>query len=431
MTDPSDKPADADRGRQGERPAPADAASAATTPPAIDWRLGAAIAALITAWLLWSAGALLNPLLVALFLVFVLHPYRQAIWARRLTTVAVAIALLWLVERLGTALAPFVIAIVVAYFLDPVVDRLEARRIHRSLAILIIMVPVFALAVGLVLLFVPPLVRQIGAFVGQIPGLVKTAVDFIQPQLARFGPVDLETLVEAHLPSFVDPLNAVVSKLTAGALGVGKGIGAGVEIIAFLVVTPLTTFYALRDIDHLRDSIRELIPERSPSLELLREIDTMLGRWLRGQLIVCSALGAVTWLGLSLLGVPYAMLLGLLTGVANIIPLVGFWLSFIPVILVSLTMASPLWAVLKVAVFYLAVQAVESNILSPRIVGGEIGLNPVLMILAIVVFSSLLGFVGVVVAVPVTGVLALVFRRWRRRVLAARPAEETARPSSP
>jgi predicted PurR-regulated permease PerM len=388
--------------------------------PAVDWRAGAVVAVVLTAWLLFSAQALLNPLLVSLLIIFVLIPYRRTLWARRLLGVAIVVGLLWLIDRLGNALAPFAIAIVVAYFLDPVVDRLEERGVGRSLAIIIITVPIFAVVIALVLTIIPPLARQIGAFVSAIPGLVDTAINHVEPHLQRFSSLDLEQVAETHLPSLVDPLSTVASKITAGALGVSKGIGAGASIISFLVLTPLATFYALRDIDHLRDSITELIPRKSQTLPLLREIDTMLGRWLRGQLIVCSVLGVATWIGLALLDVPYAMLLGLMTGVFNIIPFVGFWLSFIPVILVSLTMPSPLWSVVKVAVFYLVIQAVESNLLSPRIVGGEVGLNPVVMILAIVVFSSLLGFIGVIVAVPVTAILALLFRRWRSRMLEAR-----------
>ncbi|MGD8393887.1 MAG: AI-2E family transporter [Candidatus Eiseniibacteriota bacterium] len=385
-------------------------------PPQRDWRLAAVMAAVLTAWLLFSARELLNPLWVALFLIFALLPYRQALWARRLGVVAGAVGLLWILERLGGALAPFAIALIVAYFLDPLVDRLETRGLNRSLAILLLAVPVVAVGVLLFFVVLPPLGRDLARFVGQLPALVNVAIAFVEPHLDRFSTLDIEGLVSANLPNLLDPLNALATKLTSGAIGVGKGVGVGLRVISFLVVTPLATFYVLRDIDHLKEGVRELIPTQGHTLEVLVEIDRMLGRYLRGQLLVGSLLALVTWIGLTLLGVPYALVLALLTGVFNIVPVVGFWLSFVPVLLVSLTMTEPLFALLKVAVFYLGIQLLEGNVVSPRIVGNEVGLNPVLMILAIVVFSSLIGLIGVVVAVPTTAVLALLYRRWRGAV---------------
>ncbi len=378
-----------------------------------DWRLAAVVPALLAAWLLFSARQLLNPLVVALLLVFVLLPYRGAIWARRLLIVSVAIALLWLIQRLGSALAPFVIALVMAYFLDPLVDRLEARGITRSLAILLLGIPALGVIILVGLLVLPPLGREIANFVRQLPALVNTAADFIEPHLSRFSTLDVEQLVSTHLPSMLDPLNAVVSKITSGAVGVGKGFSFGVRLISFMIVTPLATFYALRDIDRFKAAVRELIPAHGRTLEVLAEIDALLGRYLRGQLIVSSILTVATWIGLAILGIPYALVLGLLTGFFNIVPIVGFWLSFLPVLLVALTMPDPVLSMIKVSVFYFLVQILEGNVLSPRIVGDEVGLNPVLMILAIVVFSSLFGMLGVIVAVPATAILVLFYRRWR------------------
>ena len=387
---------------EGAGPAPA-------RPP--DWRFGLLFAAITASALLWSAHALLNPLVLAFLLIYLISPFRAQVWARRLMVSAGAIGLLWLLSRLGSALLPFWIALAVAYFMDPFVDRLEERGIGRTLAIFALLVPAFIGISFMLVLALPPLIQQIVQFVRQVPAAVDVAIgylDLIPDALA--SPEELEELVRSNLPNLLAPANALAQRVGSGAVG---GVGYGVRVISLLVLTPLAAFYALRDIDRLKETVGRHIPRESRAIEILTDIDRMLGRYLRGQLIVCAVLGVMTWLGLWLLGVPYALLLGLLTGILNIVPIVGFWISFVPVILVSLTMPDPITSLIKVVVFYLVVQAVESYLISPRIVGDEIGLNPVVMILSIVVFSSLFGLVGVLLAVPIAGVLALLYQRWR------------------
>ncbi len=364
--------------------------------------------------LLVAARELANPIAVALLTLFLLWPERQLAWARRLITLAIAVGVVWLVTDLGSALAPFAIALAVAYFLDPAVDRLEAKGLNRSLAIFLMIAPVFTAIAWMAVILVPRLITEGAEFLRALPELVDQAMRRLEHLPERLGWTgNLREVARDNLPTLIDPLEGLVRQLTTGAIGVGRGLGAGLRLATAAVVTPLATFYALRDIDRFKATLGAHVPAGGAAQELLADIDHMLGRYLRGQLIVSTIVATLTSAGLYALDVPYALLLGILTGLLNIVPIVGFWIALVPVLLVALTMADPTVQLIKVLVFYLVVQALEGNVISPRVVGDELGLNPVVMILSIVVFSHVFGPTGVIIAVPAAGILALLYRRWR------------------
>src|SRR5690606_6536800 len=198
----------------------------------------------------------------------------------------------------------------------------------------------------------------------------------------------------------------------AAVLGVGRGIGTALTIIGYVVLTPVLAFYLLKDYDKIIARLRLLIPlsRREEWLAFLAEYDTLLSRFMRGQVAAAAIVGVLTWLGLWVFGFPYAGLVGVVAGVFNLVPYLGLVVSLVPAVIIALLTGNVLASLLKIAVVFGAVQFLDSTVTGPRIVGGSVGLHPVWVILAIAVFSFFFGFVGLLIAMPAALLLKLLLR---------------------
>jgi predicted PurR-regulated permease PerM len=206
--------------------------------------------------------------------------------------------------------------------------------------------------------------------------------------------------------------------LLSGALGVGRGLGAFLTVVGYLVLTPVVAFYLLRDWDRVVARGASLVPPRRAYLrDFGAEYDRALASYLRGQVTVSLIVGSLTALGLLLVGFPYALLLGLIVAIFNVVPYLGLVLSLLPALAIALASGDVGGALLRVGVVYTVAQTLESAVFSPRIVGDSTGLHPVLILLAIAVSGFFFGFVGLLLAVPAAvGIKLLVTRglaRWR------------------
>jgi predicted PurR-regulated permease PerM len=200
-------------------------------------------------------------------------------------------------------------------------------------------------------------------------------------------------------------------------LGFGRGLGSFFTILGYTVLTPVLTFYLLRDYDGLKARVAELIPVRPRSgvLTLAGEYDHLLSRYLRGQITVALIMGATTTLGLLVFRFPSAILLGVLVAVFSIVPYLGLILSLIPALFIALVSGNVGFSLLTIAVVYGGSQLLEGAVISPRIVGESVGLHPVWVVLALAVSGFFLGFVGLLIAVPLAvGVKLLVARGVQR-----------------
>jgi predicted PurR-regulated permease PerM len=332
----------------------------------------------------------------------------------------------WLLDTTGFLLAPFILALVLSYILDPLVDRVEGRRIGRSLAILILAVPVLGLLAAGILLGIPALARQTGDLIQSAPEFLSRLADWLEAAQERLLNVDLplvreEVLLErlrsvdsATVIEFLEERKEqIFSGVWTGVLGLGRGLGTFVSILGYVILTPVLTFYLLRDWDGLKDRIAALLPERARGrvVPLVAEYDHLLSRYLRGQVTVALIIGTLTGLGLLLLGFPYAILLGVVVAVFSVVPYMGLVLSLIPAVFIALVSGNVGISLLKVAVVYGATQALEGTVISPRIVGESVGLHPVWVVLALAVGGFFFGFVGLLLGVPLAvGVKLLVVR---------------------
>lgn len=381
-----------------------------------DWRLvhGAAVL-LVLGLFLWQLGEVLSPLVLFVVFLALMSPYSGSSFHRMLVITAAALVALWMLVDLGGLLAPFVLAFILAYILDPLVDRLEALKVPRALAILLLALPVAGAFAALLFIGVPALAEQVESLIEQTPELVDRVASWIEGLEAGILGVDLPLLDEeaiarrlrrispAEVITFLQEQQAnLASRAWEGVLGLGRGLGTVVVVLSYVVLTPVLTFYLLRDWDAIIERAAGYIPR--PRYErwtwFVKEYDRLLSRYLRGQILAAAIVGVLTWVGLWIAGFPYSGLVGAVAGVFNVVPYLGLPVSLIPAIIIAIISGSFLTSILKVAIVFGIVQFLDGNIIAPRIVGESVGLHPVWVILAIAVAGFFFGFVGLLLAIP-------------------------------
>lgn len=392
------------------------------------WRVLQAIVALFVFGLLvFGVQELLNPFVLFLILLIVLIPFRRAPGYVLLVSVAAILTMYWLLATTGFLLAPFVLGFGLAYVLDPLVDALVERRVARSLAIVLLALPVVGAGVAAVLFGIPALVGQIDELVQAAPELVALVGDWLSgirefvvgiPGVGEDVVPDLANLDPEEIVAFLQERREQLASGTwRGVLGLGRGLGSAATVAGYVFLTPILTFYLLRDYDGILARLRGLLPRSREAgvVEFAREYDVLLSRYLRGQLTVALIIGVLTGTLLLVVQFPYASLLGALAGVMGLIPFLGLVLSIIPAVIIALVSGNVLWSLAKVAFVYGLVQILDSGIISPRVVGDSVGLHPVWIVLALSVGGFFFGFVGLLISVPAAVGVKLVMVRGLER----------------
>ena len=342
---------------------------------------------------------------------------------------AVALALVLALGLLAPVLTPFVVAAVLAYVLTPLVDRLDAMargRMPRLLAVLIVELLFILAVLGLLLLLVPVLTREWPLLREQVPQLLDRLNAGAQPLLQELG-IKLSFNTASLKPALMKYLNANMEE-ALGSLLASLKIGGSVAltVLGNLILIPVALFYLLLDWKQLVQRVLELVPRhlRGSYDSFVAEADEVLGQYLRGQLLVMLILAVYYSVMLSFFGLDLALPIGIFTGLAIFVPYVGFGLGLLLAVLAGLlefTGDGGLTRVaLMVGVVYGLGQLVESLYLTPRLLGERIGLHPLAVIFALLAFGQLFGFVGILVALPVSAVLLVAIRRLRQRYLSSR-----------
>ena len=343
--------------------------------------------------------------------------------AQRQTSTWIALSLLGalVVWLLAPVLTPFIIAAVLAYVLHPLVERLARRRVPRVVAVAVIEVTAIVIALAVVLLIVPILSKQLPQLREQIPLFADRLNTGLSPWLARFGiEVALDT---ASIKAFVlKYLDANLEDWMATALSSAR-IGGSIllAVIGNVLLVPMVLFYLLMDWTHLRHRLAALIPPRlrERTYGFIDECDSVLGQYLRGQLSVMVVLAVYYSVGLALFGFDLAVPVGVFTGLAVFIPYLGFGLGLVLALISGVLQFSGWHGVVGVAVVFGLGQVIESFALTPWLVGERIGMSPLTVIFALLAFGHLFGFVGVLIALPVSAVLVVAVRRLREVYLAS------------
>ena len=345
----------------------------------------------------------------------------------RVALVIAGAIVLAIVLYLGrSALAPFLIGLVLIYILDPGVEGLSKRGVPRVLSVLIVYLVAFTVLIGGVALLLRPLVQQVADFARDLPALASS----IDAQLRQLGDVYERLQLPAPLREAID---RAIANMSSGQGGGGSGLSGLLPVartvlgtlaaLFGILVIPVWAFYILKDRNRLIASVDKALPVewRRDTWAVLRIIERVFGRWLRGQLLLALVVGAATFVGLLILGqfvdgrfFQFAILLAVIAGIFELLPIVGPILSMIPTLLIALTVSPQ--AVVAVIVLYLIVQQLENNVLVPKIQGEAIELHPSVVIFALVIGGAIAGFLGAIFSLPVTAAARDVFRYLFNRV---------------
>jgi predicted PurR-regulated permease PerM len=333
--------------------------------------------------------------------------------------VALLLALLFALLLVREILLPFLVGMAAAYLLDPVADRLERLGLSRTLATTVITIAFFLVLVAFLLLLLPPLAAQAGELARDLPLYLEQLRARLLPLLLDLDlPLDLSArgLLERYAGQAIEVVVAAIGGLLISGVAL-------LNLVALIFVTPIVTFYLLRDWDRMVARVLDNVPRRAlPGVQRLgREIDEVLAGFIRGQGLVCMFLALFYGVGLWLVDLRYGLIIGLLTGIFSFIPYIGMALGGAVGLAVAAFQFQSLGPVLLVLLVFALGQFIEGNLISPRLVGARIRLHPVWMIFAALAGAALLGLIGTFIAVPVAGVLGVLLRfaleRWRESAL--------------
>jgi len=340
---------------------------------------------------------------------------RAAIWLIGLGLFGLALYVL------RGVLLPFVAGMAVAYLLDPVADRLERWGLSRTLATATITALFVVVAVGALVVVLPLIQQQLIDFIARLPAYADAVREAVAPMIA--------SLRDRLAPEDVARLNAAFSGLAQRIMGWGLAAVGGVwqsglaivNLLSLLFITPIVTFYLLRDWDRIVAHVDSLLPRAHAETirEQFRRIDETLAGFVRGQGLVCLLLGVAYATALTLAGLDFGLIVGLGTGLISFVPYFGAIIGLVVSVGVALIQFDDMLRVGVVVAIFVAGQILEGNLLTPKLVGERVGLHPVWVIFGALAGGSLFGFLGVLLAVPVTAVIGVLARFATERYMAS------------
>lgn len=317
-----------------------------------------------------------------------------------------------LLYALNKVLVPFVAAMAIAYLLDPLADRLERVGLSRLAATSVITACFFLLVVMILAFVVPVIENQVVTFAHRVPGYVDTLHERLRPLLEelkhRLAPEDLEKLRASA--------GEYAGTVAGWGLGVAKSVLTGslavFNVLSLIFITPIVTFYLLRDWDRMIAKMDGWLPRDNAETirEQLRAINRTLSGFVRGQAMVCLALGTLYGLGLTAVGLDLGLVIGMTSGLLSFIPYLGSISGFVTGIGLAYAQTGEWHLPAMVAGVFVVGQALEGNYLTPKLVGDKVGLHPVWVMFALLAGGSLFGFVGILLAVPVSAVIGVLVR---------------------
>ena len=366
-------------------------------------------------------------------------PQRIGLPTPRVALVIAAAAVIGVVLYLGRdSLTPFVVGLLLIYLLDPAVGwfarlRVGRWRVPRGLAVLIVYVITIAVIVVGLRLLLGPLISQLLDYVRDFPRLISSIEVSLAQLRLWYESLDLPPEVRAAIDQALAGAGQGAGSIDFGALlPIARTIlGTAAGFLGFLII-PIWAFYILRDRVKLTGAFADSLPSewRDETWAVLSIIERVVGRWIRAQLLLGLVVGVATFLGLLLLGflidprfTQFAVLLAVIAGILELLPIIGPIISMVPTLLVALTTSDPVLAAIAVVVLYLVVQQVEGAVLVPKIQGSAVELHPALIIFVLIVGGSIAGLLGAILAIPITAAARDVYRYLFRRLSDSPPPE--------
>jgi predicted PurR-regulated permease PerM len=345
---------------------------------------------------------------------------RRVQW-QRIALVAVFLLTAWLFLRLfSSIMMPFVVAAGLAYFLDPAVGRLERIGLRRAAGAALILVTLVLFMALFILLLYPVISDQAAALVTNLPSYIGTAQKDFAALIAdlqrRVGPGAMSQKLRDIAANQAGTIMSFVGTAATSILGSGFAV---VNILSVMIITPIITFYFLRDWPGMVRSVDSWLPR--PFEGVIRaqaiEVNLILAAWIRGQAICCLFLAFVYAVGLTIVGLDLGLIVGLAAGLLSFIPYVGTVLGAAMAIMLSLSQTPGWHGIIMVCIVFGFGQALNDYVIQPRFLGDRVGLPAVWVIFSLFAGGAAFGFLGIMLAVPVTATLGVLARFWLRRYL--------------
>ncbi len=324
----------------------------------------------------------------------------------------VFVAVLLFVWAFSSAVTPFLAGMALAYFLDPLADKIEAQGASRVTATCVVAALSALAGLAVLLILVPLIVEQVSSLIAAAPDSLAAIQAAVRNMGERYAPEafnESAALQRAFL-AFEEKLRDWSISLVEGVFSSGLAL---IDFLALAVITPVVAFYMLLDWDRMIAEINRWLPRRhAPTVRRIAgEIDDVLSGFVRGQFTVCLILGGFYAISLAVIGLNFGLVVGLFAGIISFIPFVGAILGGAVSIGIALFQYWGDWtSIIAVAGVFLVGQAVEGNYLTPRLVGGSVGLHPVWLMFALACFGAALGFSGLLIAVPAAAVIGVLAR---------------------
>jgi predicted PurR-regulated permease PerM len=326
---------------------------------------------------------------------------------------------------------PFLVAFLLAYFLDPLVSKLRKWKVPRIVSSFVVFLIFLAIVFVLFFTLMPKLERQIAIFIDKIPAIFNWVQDTLVPWVNNKFDLNLHldtgTIRNAVLAHFKTSGTNTVTVVMNTIFASGHTI---FEILMNVVLIPVVTLYLLIDWNDVTRDGKNLIPlppkARETAIKLIRECGEVLAGFFRGQLLVMIGLGIVYSVGLSIIGLDLALLIGILSGLFSIVPYLGFISGIAMALIASAIQVHTWWSIIGVLIVFAIGEVCESFVFSPFFVGDRIGLHPVAVIFSVLAGGQLFGFVGVLLALPVAAVIMVFFRYLRSQYFEKDRVEEAS-----
>jgi len=361
-----------------------------------------------------------SPFIVFGVIIIALYPFRKSRLIKTILSLSILIFSLWILRSISQVLIPFAAAFIISYALDPLVEKLYSKGISRTVSSLLIILAFIIVIVLLIIFLAPLVVSQFSELIVIMPKAVNDMGNWIQqvllPKLSSMGipTQDIQDKVLGALPS---KLEQVLTTLMSSLSSIFGTLSIVLTQLVNIVLIPFLTFYILKDYNNLKDIVKSVLPKasRQKTVGYYHKIDDLMGSFVRGSLISATIHGIGIFIFLTILGVKYAIFLGALGVLLNLIPYFGLLIEITLASIVSLFSGNPAFQIPAVILLFLGQNLLETSYLVPRIVGTKLGLHPAILILSLLVFSYFFGFIGLLIALPVTSIILMFFKEWLAR----------------
>lgn len=350
--------------------------------------------------------------------IFILYPFRNEILARKLIQLGVITIIIWLPINLSGVLFPFIFAFIFAYLCAPIVEVLEKRGFPRWLSSLLIILIVVGILTLFFIFVIPTIIDQFNQLLNQTQAMVENTnyqleISKLKKTLNGFGIPQKQ--VDEIVSHYIEPSLKEVGTWIFSRIGfVIKNLAGILEGVFNLILIPLLSFYILKDFRKFETFTRtKILVSQRGLIKYLVKIDDILSSYIRGILLTSSLVGIVTTIILSIFNTPFAIVIGILTGVLNLIPSVGMLINIGVAALVYLFTPGDFWTnTIITASVIIVLHAVNAYVIEPKIIGHKLGLHPVILLASLFICAHLFGFLGLLFGVPLAAIIVSFINEW-------------------